>query len=125
MVHAASNLHLRPVLPFFSGVRDILLDIAKKNKMWLFASPLPQAHELGSIHQLGEPCARKPVSIMPDIKSQEYGKASSDESKRNAHLSSTIERSCEASVRRRRSYTRCRRASQSQSEDAGGILRVR
>jgi hypothetical protein len=50
---------------FFSGVRDILLDIAMKSEMWLFASSLLQAHELGSVHTLVEPCAREPDSTMP------------------------------------------------------------
>ena len=67
MVHAASNLHLRPVLSFFSGVHDILLDIAKKTKMWLFGSSPPQAHELGSTLRLVEPSAPKPVSTVPRI----------------------------------------------------------
>ena len=49
------------LLSFFSGVCNILLDIAKKNKMWLFASLVPKAHEFGSVHPLIEPCARKPV----------------------------------------------------------------
>lgn len=74
MVHAASNLHMRPVRPFFSGVRDILLDIAKKNKMWLFASLLPQAHERGSVHPLVEPYARKPVSITSRINHKNMAK---------------------------------------------------
>jgi len=92
--------------------------------MWLSASSLLPAHELRSILPISPPMSLPTLSEHAWDRSQEHSKAGSDEAKCNTHLSSAIEMSCESSVGWQWSDIGSRRASQGQSEDASGILRV-